>query len=47
VLNKMNIIVFYFSSDLPFKSELAEEIQLNFGILKNSVIRIPLVAVRN
>jgi hypothetical protein len=33
VLNNMNIIfaftVFYFSSDLQFKSELSEEIQLN------------------
>jgi hypothetical protein len=33
MLNNMNIIfaftVFYFSSDMQFKSELSEEIQLN------------------
>jgi hypothetical protein len=46
MLNSMNIIfaftVFYFSSDMQFKSELSEEIQLNelnlTGIIDTLVI---------
>jgi hypothetical protein len=48
VLNNMNIIfaftVFYFSSDLQFKSELSEEIQLNelnLIVIANTLIIVP------
>jgi hypothetical protein len=48
VLNNMNIIfaftVYYFLSDLQFKSELSEEIQLNelnLIVIANSLIIVP------
>jgi hypothetical protein len=48
VLNKINIIfafsVFHFSSDLRFKSELFEEIQLNklnLIVVANTLIIVP------
>jgi hypothetical protein len=48
VLNSMNIIfaftVLHFSSDLRFKSELSEEIQLNklnLIVIANTLITVP------
>jgi hypothetical protein len=48
VLNNMNIIfafiVFHFSSDLQFKSELSEDLQLNelnLIVIANTLIIVP------
>jgi hypothetical protein len=46
VLNNMNVIfaftVFYFSSDLQFKSELSKEIQLNVsGTIIRGTLKTP------
>jgi hypothetical protein len=54
VLNNINIIfaliVFYFSSDLHFKSELSKEIQLNklnLIVIANTLIIVPKLKCRS